>query len=112
MLLGVIGLAIGIGLGFVFPGYFPETLSDYMGVMLIACADSIIGGLRARALGEYNDSVFISGFFINALLAAAMTYFGKRINLQLELAAMVVFATRIFQNLAILRRNLLNLNAE
>lgn len=44
MLLGVIGLAIGIGLGFVFPGYFPETLSDYMGVMLIACADSIIGG--------------------------------------------------------------------
>lgn len=41
-----------------------------------------------------------------------MTYFGKRINLQLELAAMVVFATRIFQNLAILRRNLLNLNAE
>ena len=36
MLLGVIGLAIGIGLGFVFPGYFPETLSDYMGVMLIA----------------------------------------------------------------------------
>ena len=81
MLLGVIGLAIGIGLGFVFPGYFPETLSDYMGVMLIACADSIIGGLRARALGEYNDSIFISGFFINALLAAAMTYFGKRINL-------------------------------
>ena len=80
--------------------------------MLIACADSIIGGLRARALGEYNDSIFISGFFINALLAAAMTYFGKRINLQLELAAMVVFATRIFQNLAILRRNLLNLNAE
>ena len=104
-MLGVVGLAIGIALGFLFPGYFPETLSAYMGIMLVACADSIIGGLRARTLGEYNDSIFISGFFINALLAAAMTYFGK-------LAAMVVFATRIFQNLAILRRNLLNLNAE
>lgn len=110
-MLGVVGLAIGIALGFLFPGYFPETLSAYMGIMLVACADSIIGGLRARTLGEYNDSIFISGFFINALLAA-MTYFGKRINMQLELAAMVVFATRIFQNLAILRRNLLNLNAE
>ena len=51
-MLGVIGLAIGIGLGFVFPGYFPETLSDYMGIMLIACADSIIGGLRAVRSGS------------------------------------------------------------
>ncbi len=108
----ILGLAIGILIGLWFPGYFPQILSDYIGIMLVACADSIIGGLRAKALGEYNESIFISGFFINALLAAALTYFGKKINMQLGLAALVVFATRIFQNLAILRRNLLNLDSE
>ena len=108
----ILGLAIGILLGLWFPGYFPQILSDYIGIMLVACADSIIGGLRAQALGEYNESIFISGFFINALLAAALTYFGMKINMQLGLAALVVFATRIFQNLAILRRNLLNLDSE
>ena len=110
MLFGIFGLPLGLGLGLWFPGYFPESISAYVGIMLVACADSIIGGLRARALGDYNESVFFSGFFINALLAAGMTYFGQCIDLELEIAAMVVFATRIFQNLAILRRSLLNLN--
>ena len=75
---------------------------DRRALLEAAMGLSLIHILRARALGEYNDSIFISGFFINALLAAAMTYFGKRINLQLELAAMVVFATRIFQNLSLI----------
>ena len=110
--MGIVGIAIGFAMGVLFPGYFPEELSLYMGVALIACVDSIIGGLLAKSRGEYDDGVFISGFVINAVLAAAMTYFGKRINLQMELAAVIVFATRIFQNLAILRRNLLNLNSD
>lgn len=112
MMLGIVGAALGFALGLFFPGYFPEETSLYMGVALIACIDSIVGGLLAKTRGNYDDGVFISGFFINAILAAAMTYFGRRINLQMELAAMVVFATRIFQNLAILRRNLLNLNSD
>ena len=112
MLLGVLGIAAGIALGLYFPGYFPEVMSGYMGVALLACIDSIIGGFSAKLRGAYSDSVFISGFFINAVLAAAMVYFGERINLQLELAAVVVFVSRIFQNLAVLRRNLLNLNSE
>ncbi|NLT57706.1 MAG: small basic family protein [Clostridiales bacterium] len=112
MLIGFAGIVLGLLIGFFFPIYFPDSLSLYMGVALIACVDSIIGGLLAKMRGTYSESVFISGFFINALLAALLTYFGKRINLQLELAAMVVFTTRIYQNLAILRRNLLNLEPD
>ena len=111
-MLGVVGVAIGIALGMYFPGYFPETMSAYMGVALLACIHSIVGGLSARVRGVYGDFTFLSGFFINAVFAGAMSYFGTKINLQLELAVVVVFVSRIFQNLVDLRTNLLNLNIE
>ena len=109
MFWGVIGIAIGCACGLYFPGYFPEHLSPYMAIALIASFDTIVGGLRSKFAGDYDEKIFISGFFLNAVLAVLLTMFGKQINLQLDLAATVVFVMRIFQNFAYLRRNLLNL---
>jgi len=52
--------------------------------------------------------VFSSGFFFNTLLAAGLAFLGERIGVDLYLAAVIVFGTRLFNNLATIRRILLN----
>ena len=47
---------------------------------------------------------FISGFFGNAILAILLTWLGIRLNVDIYLAAIVVFIGRMFTNLAIIRR--------
>ncbi len=109
MIWGVIGIAAGIAAGLNFPGYFPSHLSPYMAIALLACFDTIVGGASSKLAGNYNGKIFISGFFLNSVLAVFMTMFGREINLELELAVAVVFVMRIFKNFAFMRRNLLNM---
>jgi small basic protein len=51
---------------------------------------------------------FLSGFTFNSLLAAALTYLGDRLGIDLYMAAVVVFGVRLFDNLAIVRRLVMN----
>ena len=48
--------------------------------------------------------IFISGFFVNAILAMALTYLGEKLNVDIYLAAVVVFVGRMFNNLGTIRR--------
>ena len=48
--------------------------------------------------------VFISGFFVNAILAILLTFLGEKLNVDIYLAAIVVFVGRMFNNLGIIRR--------
>ena len=48
--------------------------------------------------------VFISGFFVNAILAMLLTYLGEKLNVDIYLAAIIVFVGRMFNNLGIIRR--------
>ena len=59
---------------------------------------------------KFNREIFISGFFINAILAVAIVWLGEQLNIELVIAAIVVFGSRIFQNFAYIRRFLLNKN--
>ena len=49
-------------------------------------------------------SVFVSGFFTNMLLAIAFTVLGESLDVDISLAAIFVFVQRIFKNLSIMRR--------
>ena len=47
------------------------------------------------------------GFFINSLIAISFTIIGESLNVDIYLAAIFVFVFRIFNNLSLIRRNLL-----
>ena len=48
--------------------------------------------------------IFVSGFFGNAILAIVLTYLGEKLNVDIYLAAIFVFVSRMFNNLGFIRR--------
>lgn len=104
MLLPIAGLLIGILLGTVFPVSVPADYAKYLSVALLASLDSVFGGLRAGIEEKFDNTIFITGFFTNALLAAILVYIGDRLGIDLYYVASLAFGLRIFQNLAIIRR--------
>jgi small basic protein len=104
MVLPIIGLIVGLIIGAMFPVTIPVAYAKYMSVALLASLDSVFGGLRAGAEEKFDNTVFITGFFTNALLAAGLVYVGDRLGIDLYYVALLAFGLRIFQNLAIIRR--------
>ena len=95
-----------------------ENIAPYTAIALLAGLDTVLGGWRAWLIEEFDEPVFISGFFVNALLAAGLVALGERLGLQagfadgqisiMMIGAVVVFSSRIFNNLAVLRRLLID----
>ncbi|HHY93207.1 MAG TPA: small basic family protein [Firmicutes bacterium] len=108
MWLPLLGLVVGIALGLVFPFTFPVAYTRYMAVALLAALDSVLGGLRAGLEEHFDPVIFITGFFSNALLAAGLTFLGDRLGVEIYYAALFAFGVRIFQNLAVMRRHLVD----
>ena len=94
-------------MGVVFDVSYPSQFSFYISMGLLAAMDSLLGAIRADMEGKYNNLIFISGFFANAVLAAALVYLGDRLGLPLYYAVIFVFGGRLFQNLAVIRRILI-----
>ena len=107
VLLAALGLGAGVLIGFNIPVVLPQDYAKYMSVAALAALDSVFGGIRAAMEDKFDQSIFVSGFFSNALLAAGLTYIGDRLGIDLYLAAVVAFGVRLFQNLAFIRRYLL-----
>lgn len=106
MWLPLLGLIIGIAIGIQAPA-LPQSLAQYMSVAVLAAMDSVFGGIRAGMEKRFDDTIFITGFFANVLLAAGLAYIGERLGVALYTAAIFAFGVRIFQNLALIRRLLL-----
>ncbi|MDI6632608.1 MAG: small basic family protein [Bacillota bacterium] len=105
--LAMIGLVLGIAIGFNVPLVFPQAYGKYMGLAVLAALDSVFGGVRASMEGRFDNAIFLSGFFSNALLAAGLVFIGDRLGVELYTAAIVAFGVRLFQNLGTIRRHLL-----
>ena len=90
-----------------------ETIARYAAIAILAGLDTILGGLRAAVEEKFDNAVFISGFFVNVLLAAGLLWMGDYFGLQtgvgenkisvMMIAAVVVFSGRILNNLGVLR---------
>ena len=78
-----------------------------MAAGLLAALDSALGGFRAGLRGSSNWGWFLSGTIGNAAIAVFLTWLGQKLGLPLYLAAVLVFGTRMFQNFAEIRRELL-----
>lgn len=105
--LAVLGLGVGILVGMNIPLVLPHAYAKYLSVAALAALDSVLGGIRAAMEDHFDNEIFISGFFSNALLAAGLAFVGERLSIDLYLAAVVAFGVRIFDNIAIIRRHLL-----
>jgi len=104
MVLPIIGLIIGVIIGTIFPISIPAEYAKFMSVALLASLGCVFGGLRAGIEEKFDNTVFITGFFTNALLAAGLVYIGERLGIDLYYVALLAFGLRVFQNLAIIRR--------
>ena len=100
----IIGLLGGIVLGFTLNISYPSEYSFYITMGLLAAIDSILGAARSHLEGKYNNLIFISGFITNAILAGLLAYLGDCLGVPLYYAAILVFGGRLFQNLAVIRR--------
>lgn len=105
--LPIFGLILGLFIGTLLPFRMPVEYAKYLSVALLASLDSVFGGLRAGSEGKFDNVVFMTGFFTNALLAAGLVYIGERIGIDLYYVALLAFGLRVFQNLAIIRRHFL-----
>ncbi|MDD2215428.1 MAG: small basic family protein [Eubacteriales bacterium] len=99
-----IGLTVGLVLGFTFNITYPSEFSFYITMGLLAAMDSLLGAVRSYMEDKYNNLIFISGFLVNAVLAAVLVYLGDRLGVPLYYAVIFVFGGRLFQNLAVIRR--------
>lgn len=100
-------LAIGILFGFMLPISIPLVWARYLSVFLLAALDAVFGGLRSSLDQQFDFGVFASGFVVNGILASALTYVGDQLGVELYYAALFAFGYRIFQNLGVIRRQLL-----
>lgn len=104
----VAGLAGGLLLGVIFNVTIPGVLSFYVTMGLLAAMDSLLGAIRSSLQRTYNNLIFLSGFLVNTLLAAGLVYLGDRLGIPLYYAVIFVFGGRLFQNIAVIRRILLD----
>jgi small basic protein len=109
MIYAFLGLLLGILIGLTTHISFPLGYAHYTAVVILGLLDAIIGAIRSDVSDNTFDViVFLSGLIFNAILAIAITYLGEILGLNLYLAATVVFTFRIFQNVGITRRVLLD----
>lgn len=99
----IIGCIIGACIG-TFAPVISYTYSNYLAIAIIAALDSVFGGISSVLNGKFDLKIFLSGFFGNAILSIMLTYLGERLNVDIYLAAIIVFVGRMFTNLSIIRR--------
>lgn len=99
----LIGCVLGAILGLNAP-IISYTYSSYLAIAIIAALDSVFGGIASVIKKNFDLKIFISGFFGNAILAILLTILGQKLNVDIYLAAIVVFVWRMFMNLGTIRR--------
>lgn len=108
MILIIPALLFGVSLALFVPVNIPAELTPYVAIAILAGMDSVFGGFAATINNNFKMKIFISGLFGNAALAIVLTYIGKLLDVDIYLAAVIVFGTRLFQNFSVIRRFLLN----
>ena len=99
----IIGCIVGALIGMNAP-VIPYTYSTFLAIAVVAALDSVFGGITSVLKKNFDLTIFITGFFCNSLLSIALTYLGQKLNIDIYLAALVVFVGRMFTNLTIIRR--------
>ena len=82
----------------------PYAISKYVAVAILAFIDTVFGAIVSNTQRKFSLTIFLTGFFGNALIAIALVYLGEKLDVDIYLAAVIVFSTRLFSNFSIMRR--------
>ena len=82
----------------------PYAISKYIAVSILAFIDTVFGALVSNTQRKFSLTIFLTGFFGNALIAIALVFLGEKLDVDIYLAAVIVFSTRLFSNFSIMRR--------
>lgn len=107
-MIAVAGLVVGVALGLIFQIDIPVVLQPYLPIAVVAALDALLGGLRARFEGTFNERVFVTSFLFNVVIAGVLVFVGDQLGVgaQLSTAVVVVLGIRIFSNSASIRRHI------
>lgn len=108
MIAPIFGLICGVLIGIASKVVIPYGYSGYVAIAILACLDSVLGSIYAILQKQFDLKIFSSGFFCNGILAVGLVWLGNQLNIDLSIAAVVVFGSRIFNNFSQIRRFLLN----
>ncbi len=103
----LVGAVLGLVLALVYPIHFPPEYTRYVALAILAGLDSVVGGVTAFFKRTFDMRVFLTGVVSNALISAGLAYLGEMLDVDISIAAIVTFGSRIFQNFAVIRRLLL-----
>lgn len=103
-MIAIMGLVLGIIIGLYIPFDFSPEYSSYIAVAILAALDSIFGGINSILQKHFDNLIFVTGFFGNAIIAAGLAYLGDKLGVPVYLAAVIVFGGRLFNNFASIRR--------
>lgn len=99
----ILGCILGALLGINAP-MISYTYSNYLAIAIVAALESVIGGIVAVENKKFDLKIFVSGFFVNGIVAILLTILGQKLNVDIYLAVIVVFVGRMLTNLSIIRR--------
>lgn len=107
-MIALIGLVIGVALGFMLQPDVPLWLEPYLPIAIVAALDAMVGGIRARLEGIFDEKVFVVSFVGNTVIAALIVFLGDQLGVgsQLSTGVVVVLGIRLFSNVAGIRRKL------
>jgi small basic protein len=107
-MIAVLAIVLGLFIGWFMPIGLSSAWSLYVAVAILAAIDSVFGAIRSSMENRFDSIIFISGFITNAILAGFLAYIGDYLGIPLYYAAVFAFGVRLFQNLAIVRRLLID----
>jgi small basic protein len=103
MILPLIGAVAGFLVVYRMGVTVPFGYANYLAVAVLATLDSLVGGWRGGMEHHFDREIFLSGFFVNAIVAGLLAFFGDKIGVPLTTVATIVFGYRIFNNLSMIR---------
>lgn len=108
LLFAIICLVFGILLGLLISsGGVTGDVGAYLAVACLAGLDTVFGGLRSNLEKRFDTAVLLTGFFSNIVIAFFLSWLGDRIGANIFLVCAFIFGQRIFINLSVIRRLLL-----
>ncbi|MDQ0299047.1 small basic protein [Salibacterium salarium] len=108
MWLPVMGLLAGIIIGLLTGVQIPTAYTVYLVLLILIMVDALLGAVKASFEDKFSNSLFITGLICNLVFALGLAFLGQQLGVDLYLAPVFAFGVRLFHNIAVLRRQLLN----
>jgi len=105
MWLPLLAMIIGFIAVLLFQIDIPPIYTEYFAIAVIAGLDSIVGAIHSGLEKKFDDKIFVSGFFVNILIAAGLLYLGNTLSIpNIGAAIVIALVIRIFNNFGYIRR--------